>query len=517
MSRATVNILKKWFDQHPERPYPSKEEKLSLAGQTSVTVIQVSNWFANARRRQKYRFTRRGGPLNPAARRGSIELMRHGPTSLLSPLDRWRNSPPEAEAASLDAIMSAVVDSGQTNPSTRNFELQASSESTPYDNRSMDSSNASGSAVSNSPASSAYSFGSHSSNASFTQFYAAGPLRRRRRRTKPTSTLPKNTNPVGRDQRPYQCTFCTDTFRTKYDWTRHEKTLHLSLESYTCSPGGPTYTDSDGSTHCAFCDYPDPSENHLQSHSYDKCQEKPTVVRTFYRKDHLVQHLRLVHGINQLLPAMEGWKSQIDRVNSRCGFCSERFTSWSERNEHIAQHFRAGTLMSDWRGSRGIDPAVALAVENAMPPYLIGIESAAMNPFSATQMTDARLAPDDHTETGNMQRIGVKPTSFEFFTARITEFVREAQIAHETVTDSMIQTQARQIIFGDDDPWNQTPADNSEWLKLFKHGMGLDTVAAPSEEYFERGRAIHAVVVAESGGARRYQALLYGSLFNGST
>lgn len=27
--------------------------------------------------------------------------------------------------------------------------------------------------------------------------------------------------------RTYQCTFCTETFKTKHDWQRHEKSLHL--------------------------------------------------------------------------------------------------------------------------------------------------------------------------------------------------------------------------------------------------------------------------------------------------
>ena len=32
--------------------------------------------------------------------------------------------------------------------------------------------------------------------------------------------------------RKYQCTFCTDTFKTKYDWQRHEASIHLSLEQW---------------------------------------------------------------------------------------------------------------------------------------------------------------------------------------------------------------------------------------------------------------------------------------------
>lgn len=31
------------------------------------------------------------------------------------------------------------------------------------------------------------------------------------------------------DSRRYQCTFCTDTFKNKYDWQRHEASKHLSL------------------------------------------------------------------------------------------------------------------------------------------------------------------------------------------------------------------------------------------------------------------------------------------------
>ncbi|KAL3479640.1 hypothetical protein BJX99DRAFT_244785 [Aspergillus californicus] len=467
MSRAAVNVLKKWFDQHQDCPYPSKQEKAYLVEKTSLTVIQVSNWFANARRRRKAWSARRIG-MGSVTRRNSLELYPKADdiSSAVSPLERWRNSPPEAEAASLDAIMSAVVQNRRTGLPEEDLNIQ-SSQSTPNDSRSFASSNPSESGTSNSSASSAYSFGSHTSNGSFNQFYAIEPTRRRRRRKRPAYVLPKTAGRSGPDQRPYQCTFCTDTFRAKYDWTRHEKTLHLSLESYTCSPSGPTYLGPDAVDRCAFCDYSDPSENHIDSHSYQTCREKPAVLRTFYRKDHLVQHLRLVHGTNRFIPEMDNWKVQIDNVNSRCGFCSSRFVSWKERNEHIADHYRNGISMKDWRGPRGLDPPVALAVQNAMPPYLIGIEATGMDPFSASRLSDVRLASDDGQEDANVKAAGVnRPTSFEYLTARLTEFVRAAQAAQEDITDNTIQTQARHIMYGDDDPWNQTPADNCEWLEL---------------------------------------------------
>ncbi|KAL4915374.1 hypothetical protein BDW62DRAFT_212732 [Aspergillus aurantiobrunneus] len=473
---AAVNVLKRWFDEHRDSPFPSKQEKVILADQSGLTVTQVATWFANTRRRRKYKSICHNRLLNPMLPTGSIAIPPPADGEAQeSPLERWRNSPPEAEAASLDDIMGAVINT-EWDAAQRNG--KPSQQSTPSDARSTVSSNASGSAVSNTSASSAYSAGSHSSNGSFGRFYAADIPQRRRRRRKQTAALSKTNRIAAQESRPYQCTFCTDTFRTKYDWTRHERTLHLSLESYTCSPSGPTYTDSSGTKRCAFCDHPGPSDSHIESHSYSRCQEKPEVLRTFYRKDHLVQHLRLVHATHHFLPSMNAWKSQVNRINSRCGLCGERFTTWSARNEHLAQHFREGALMKQWTGSRGLDPSVAFAVENAMPPYLIGMESIAPDPFSASRQVASHLSFADNlaTDTDPLPA-PAKPSPFEYFTVQLTEFVRSAQAHNEEITDNMLQNAGRHIVFGDEDPWNQTPADNAEWLNLFKKGMGLDSAA----------------------------------------
>ncbi|KAJ0313932.1 hypothetical protein Brms1b_007352 [Colletotrichum noveboracense] len=40
-------------------------------------------------------------------------------------------------------------------------------------------------------------------------------------------------------------------------------------------------------------------------------------------------------------------------------------------------------------------------------------------------------------------------------------------------SDAELQHQARWISFEDDDPWNQTPADNPDWLREFKREMGI--------------------------------------------
>ncbi|KAL6234044.1 hypothetical protein BDW75DRAFT_174170 [Aspergillus navahoensis] len=470
MRGTGVNILKKWFDQHCDKPYPSKEEKMELASSSGLTLTQISTWFANARRRRKNKSLCPNPLLTSTQSPINMRQRLEGELSLMSPMERWRNSPPEAEAASLDAIMGAVVSSDYT--AHQDAYIRYSQHSTPSDARSAASSNASGSAVSNDSVSSTHSFGSHSSAGSFHRFYSAEAPRRRRRRKRAT-VFPKRAAKT-QEPRPFQCTFCTDTFRTKYDWTRHEKTLHLSLESYACCPNGATYTDPAGSERCCFCDCLQPTNTHIESHSYTRCQEKPVVLRTFYRKDHLVQHLRLVHGVSQFLPGMESWKSQVDNINSRCGLCDATFVSWSERNEHIAQHFRRGALMKDWKGSRGLDPPVAFAVESAMPPYLIGIEAVTLDPFSASRLPNQSYPGENLPTPWSQLQSGAKRSPFNYFTVDLTNFVREAQLLGNPITDTVLQTAARRILFDDEDSWNQTPADNPEWLQMFKRAVCLE-------------------------------------------
>ncbi|KAE8378476.1 hypothetical protein BDV26DRAFT_281011 [Aspergillus bertholletiae] len=480
-----LNILKQWLDLHSHRPYPTKGEKVSLVEQTGLSIAQVSTWFTNARRR--LRRTRSASSCDSSSIPESFTFFQDHQLSetpqwaSMTPLDRWRNSPPEIEAAPLEAIVNAVAHSDTDTISDRSFgstasapcNLQNSVPSKSNDARSFVSSEASVSGLSSSSGS---SVGSIHSQGSFGRFYLDDPSRRRRRRRTRNSTVSYNRPAkTAAAKRPFQCTFCTDTFRTKHDWTRHERTLHLALVEFTCAPSGPTYSDpSNGVNRCAFCDELCPSDTHIDAHRFNACQLKPVSLRTFYRKDHLVQHLRLVHGVNQAPPTMESWKSQVTHINSRCGFCDQRFEVWSDRNDHLAHHFRNGASMKDWRGCRGLDPPVALAVENAMPPYLIGIEATGMAPFSASHMLGRDVQSGLHVgETDQPMQAQAKPTMFEHLTARLGEYVLKVQAKGEIITDEMLQKEARCIIYGDDDPWNQTAADSAEWLKLFKEGMSM--------------------------------------------
>lgn len=51
LPKAVTAILRDWLSEHKKHPYPSEDEKDALAGQTGLTLNQISNWFINARRR----------------------------------------------------------------------------------------------------------------------------------------------------------------------------------------------------------------------------------------------------------------------------------------------------------------------------------------------------------------------------------------------------------------------------------------------------------------------------------
>uniref|UniRef100_A0A3B4C208 Homeobox domain-containing protein n=1 Tax=Pygocentrus nattereri TaxID=42514 RepID=A0A3B4C208_PYGNA len=49
--KVATNIMRAWLFQHLTHPYPSEEQKKQLAQDTGLTILQVNNWFINARRR----------------------------------------------------------------------------------------------------------------------------------------------------------------------------------------------------------------------------------------------------------------------------------------------------------------------------------------------------------------------------------------------------------------------------------------------------------------------------------
>ena len=227
-SRDSVRILKNWLSSHTRHPYPSEEEKEMLQRQTGLNKTQITNWLANARRRGKVQPPRSVSPHIKSWSTSSMDIpQRRGTPSLeaMNPLQRWQASPPEHEPASVSAIARAVtasssaLSSGLNSPYSFNYTDDASSKSLCKESS---ASSVGTSQSSNGSFSSVYSHGSRNSWGSF----GSAPFNNRGRRRRRRRAAPKNeggSNNLSAPLKTFQCTFCTETFRTKHDWQRHEK------------------------------------------------------------------------------------------------------------------------------------------------------------------------------------------------------------------------------------------------------------------------------------------------------
>ncbi|KHN97996.1 C2H2 type zinc finger containing protein [Metarhizium album ARSEF 1941] len=455
-SRESVRILKNWLSTHHRHPYPSDEEKEALQRQTGLNKTQITNWLANARRRGKVQPPRSTSPRvgNWAA---SIEIpQRRGTPALeaMNPLQRWEHSPPEHEPASVTAIARAVtassssaLSSGLNSPYSFNFTDDGSSRS--LCNQSSTSSLGT-SHSSNGSRGSAYSHGSRNSWGSFgsAPFSARGRWRRRRRATPKTTN--DGANSLAVPLRTFQCTFCTETFRTKHDWQRHEKSLHLSLERWVCAPDGPRVVNPEsGVLSCVFCGLGNPDDAHIEAHNHTACQERTLEERTFYRKDHLNQHLRLVHNVKFMDWIMKQWKVATPEIRSRCGFCGIVMDTWTIRVDHLAEHFKTGYSMADWKGDWGFDVPVLDMVENSIPPYLIHYERVSPLPYVASS------SPPESPRN-----------AYELIKLELAYFgANHWEHHHGAPTDDYMRLEGCRIIFASELLSLQGIATQSSWLR----------------------------------------------------
>lgn len=99
-------------------------------------------------------------------------------------------------------------------------------------------------------------------------------------------------------------------------------------------------------------------------------------------------------------------------------------------------------------------------------PYDGSMSASSLSPIGARKNASVSLSPQHHTNA----------TCWEILTLRLGRFARQhiEQFGANTVTDKMLQQQAREILYESDDTWNQTAADNPEWLNLFKKAHGID-------------------------------------------
>ncbi|EOA91384.1 uncharacterized protein SETTUDRAFT_29926 [Exserohilum turcica Et28A] len=140
------------------------------------------------------------------------------------------------------------------------------------------------------------------------------PTRGCKKRCTPTDDLEL----LSRDPRKiYQCTRkCGKRYGRKNDWKRKEE------EGYPCK-----------SWVCSLC-----------------ISEGVENVKPCYRKYHFVQHFRNIHA--NVDPDEYEETSVVyseTEFPRKCGFCRHRFASRQERIDHIADHFKQGKCMLDWR------------------------------------------------------------------------------------------------------------------------------------------------------------------------
>lgn len=367
--RETIRILRGWVSSHAHHPYPSDEDKEKLAQQTGLSKVQISTWMANSRRRREVRTEQ---PDSLGLQQGANDLqiewagVRLGE---MNPMERWKNSPPEREPVPMSVIANAVSaaiapDSSYVPFSSHNH----IDDQSPCSIARGSSAGSTGTSHSgNDSIRSALSHKSWDSSGSLGSFGSVRKLGRHRRRRQRARAI--GLADTQRVVHKFQCTFCTETFKTKHDWKRHEKSLHLSLERWVCSPHGSSQMSTErGCLACVYCGLREPQHGHMEQHNYLGCAGKALVERTFYRKDHIRQHLGLVHGVNFQAWSMDSWRMPVPEIRSRCGFCGRILSSWDDRADHISRHFKSGTSMVDWTGDWGFEPEILPHVENAIPP-----------------------------------------------------------------------------------------------------------------------------------------------------
>ncbi|WZH45410.1 major facilitator superfamily domain-containing protein [Fusarium acuminatum] len=444
LSLNSVRILNKWLSNNTHHPYPSVQDVEALERQSGLSRKQILNWFANARRRNKFtsQDTTDQSSVSSDTSPRNIPIRRPAtPSVQQTPFDRWRNSPPEDEPSSMEAIARALSGALEDAPSSSRPRHRPSSTVT----------SAQTSDSSRSSRASAYSHGSDGSLESLRKMTKKRRRGGHRRRNIASRDLSQACH-------RFQCTFCTETFKLKHTWLRHERTQHLSLEQWECSPSGPTVLNQHCEPVCVYCGMAKPGELHFETHNHDLCHNRERGERTFFRKDHLRQHLRLVHRSEFMKWPMEEWKLKHEDVLSRCGFCDVDMTTWSERGNHLAWHFKEGSTMADWKGNWGFDAATLEMVENSMPPYLIDYERNSPLPFSTQQG-----APYSST------------SAFELLQLELDYFYSDyVDVNHCIPSDKTLHLEACCIIFGAEMCYPDMLPTASSWLRDLL--MGTDEI-----------------------------------------
>ncbi|EGD99251.1 hypothetical protein TESG_06518 [Trichophyton tonsurans CBS 112818] len=359
-SLKAVKVLKSWISEHASHPYPTDAEKDELKQKTGLNRSQISSWLANARRRGKVRPPPRCTSPYPGA--VTIPGKRLPPgvdISELNPLERWKHSPPENEAASARDIIQAMATSSFISHLESDFpHLKSHS-------RHTDSSN-------------------------------------------------------------------DDSYSNKL-------TAH-SISGYSADTNKSSLSEMSFAS--AFSHRSHGSWNSTENRERRRRRHKSAAAPNPFQK------------------------SRVARI--------------------FQSHFKAGTEISQWRGDWGFESHIEECVENSMPPYLIGQERNTLDPWVASKAfnlakygrnfsKEHKVAPSEDT---GMSALGMPfrtdASCFRRLEKELSAYIARLFDEGVTPTDKLLQSKARLIVYGSDDTWNQTCADNPTWLKVLKRNNGLE-------------------------------------------
>lgn len=122
-SREVIRTLKTWLAAHQQHPYPRDDDMELLQLRTGLNQAQLTNWFANARRRGKVQGSRPVTPRAPDSSTNAVDIIQRPGTPAIrqdsrakDPLQRWVDSPPEHEPADVGDIARAMASSSRGEP-----------------------------------------------------------------------------------------------------------------------------------------------------------------------------------------------------------------------------------------------------------------------------------------------------------------------------------------------------------------------------------------------------------------
>lgn len=113
------------------------------------------------------------------------------------------------------------------------------------------------------------------------------------------------------DEKQYACAYCSNRFKNKNEAERHQNSLHVRRQSWSCAalssyqaafhPSFPSHSQNRTSDICGFCGQEFPAHepdwdariDHLTNiHKFGECNSN----KKFFRADHFRQHLKHSHG-----------------------------------------------------------------------------------------------------------------------------------------------------------------------------------------------------------------------------